>query len=91
MTDTETIDELKREVAYLKERLKGVHAVMEKEMCDNTKHIVYIYEFITALDDRLIPLEGKLFPKVAEAREQLRLIMQNLKGAPNAEPDAKNS
>lgn len=90
MTDTETIDELKREIAYLKEELKGFHAVMKLEMRNNTMHIVRLYNRTGALDDRLLPLEEKFFPEVVEAREQFRVIAQNIKGATDAEPDAKN-
>lgn len=97
MSDKDIIDQLTKEVAYLKSELDKLPDVLEVlrdvikfNSDDTTKHIVYIYEFIKVLDDRVAPIEEKLFPNVSEARAQLGLIMAKLKRA-REELDEKKS
>jgi hemerythrin superfamily protein len=98
MSDKDIIDNLKKEIAYLRselDRLPSVLNVLREAIKfnsdDTTKHIVYIYEFIKTLDDRVAPMEKQIFPNVSEAREQLGLIMAKLSRAREEEADGKKS
>lgn len=96
MTDIDTIDDMKKEIAYLKGELKGFHAAAKFASDDTTKHIVYIYRYLKMINneiehiyDVLGPLEEKLFPNVREARRKLWSIMEEIGKRPGDEGDAK--
>ena len=98
MSDKDIIDNLTKEVAYLRselDRLPGVLNTLREAIKltsdDTTKHIVYIYEFIKVLDDRCAPMEAKLFPHVTEARERLEYIIAKLKHERDEADGKKNS
>jgi hypothetical protein len=96
MSDKDIIDQLTRDVAYLKSELdklpdvlKALREVITFDFKDTSKHIVFIYDCINTLSDRLTPLERELFPNVIIAREQLGSIIEKLKR--DAERNEKKS
>ena len=98
MSDKDIIDNLTKEVAYLRSELdrlpdilNTLREVISLDFNDTSKHIVYIYEFIKMLDDRCAPMEAKLFPNVTEARERLGYIMAKLKHERDEADEKKNS
>ena len=98
MSDKDIIDNLTKEVAYLRSELdllpgvlNTLREVIKFDFEDTSKHIIYIYEFIKTLDDRCAPMEAKLFPNVTEARERLGYIMAKLKHEREKADKKKNS
>ena len=85
MTDIDTIDKMKKEIAYLKGELNGFHAAAKFASDDTTKHIVYIYKYMKMLNseiehiyDVIGPIEEKMFPDVRDARRELWSIMEEM-------------
>ena len=96
MTDTDAIDDMKKEIAYLKRELEGFHAAIKFASDDTTTHIVYIYKYLKMLNneieliaDIIGPIEEKNFPSVREARRKLWSIMEEIEKRAAHERDLK--
>lgn len=92
MNSDQNIEQLKHEIAYLRVEISSLTDTLKTESDSTTKHINQIYQRIkdtrvecghdvSTLFDMVEPLEEELFPKVSEARRQLREIIDKRRRA----------
>ena len=97
MTDNDDIEDMKKDIAYLKQQLHGFFAEAKFASDDTTTHIVYIYKYLKLINNEIEhiydvvgPIEEKIFPNVREARRKLWSIMEETGKRPPHEGDPKN-
>ncbi len=72
--ESDDLNKIKGEISSLKTQIASIHAMMKKESDSTTRHIEYIYKYLSDIHDFLWPVVRKVFPNYAKDRKRIDAI-----------------